>query len=337
MNIARVLSPHSARDHRRNGARRQPPLYLVISWTGVVEHIALRLDLLYHTETISIEAELSTGSSPHVVVGLVIRSRVVYAESGSMDLSQFAAALNHAATFPLVAGLMLVLTGVGFKLAVVPFHMWTPDVYEGAPLPVTAFIATVSKGGMFALILRWLHLHDAGLTGTTGLVLSIIAIASMLKGNLLALTQTSVKRILAYSSIAHMGYALVALLAGGAIGAPAATYYLAAYFATILRAFVMTILSVQIAKLPHRRLRTLLAQTNPRSSFYSLLLSLAESANRGFPASSSLPPVLTSLDGFLFARRQRPSACLHLRILAAMYIKSSDTTDSRQLCRHRQQ
>jgi NADH-quinone oxidoreductase subunit N len=139
---------------------------------------------------------------------------------------------------------MLVLTGVGFKLAVVPFHLWTPDVYEGAPLPVTAFIATVSKGGMFAFVLRWFHVHDVGIEGATGLILSIIAIASMLVGNLLALTQPNVKRILAYSSISHMGYLLVALLAGGALGAPAATYYFAAYTATILGAFgIMAALS----------------------------------------------------------------------------------------------
>jgi NADH-quinone oxidoreductase subunit N len=143
-----------------------------------------------------------------------------------------------------MTGLMLVLTGVGFKLAVVPFHLWTPDVYEGAPLPVTAFIATVSKGGVFAFALRWFHIHDAGVAGAPGLILSIVAIASMLTGNLLALTQINVKRILAYSSISHMGYLLVALLAGGALGAPAATYYFAAYTATILGAFgIMTVLS----------------------------------------------------------------------------------------------
>jgi NADH-quinone oxidoreductase subunit N len=97
---------------------------------------------------------------------------------------------------------------------------------------------------MFAFVLRWFHVHDVGVAGAPGLVLSIVAIASMLTGNLLALTQTNVKRILAYSSISHMGYLLVALLAGGALGAPAATYYFAAYTATILGAFgIMTVLS----------------------------------------------------------------------------------------------
>jgi NADH-quinone oxidoreductase subunit N len=212
--------------------------------------VALYVLISYvRTERASIEAGikylvLAASSSSVLIFGLAL----IYAGSGSMDLSQFATVMSRttgpANTFPLLAGLMLVLTGVGFKLAVVPFHLWTPDVYEGAPLPVTAFIATVSKGGMFALLLRWFHVPDVGLAGAPGLVLSIIAIASMLTGNLLALTQTNVKRILAYSSIAHMGYLLVALLAGGALGAPAATYYLIAYLATILGAFgLMTSMS----------------------------------------------------------------------------------------------
>jgi NADH-quinone oxidoreductase subunit N len=200
------------------------------------------------TESSSIEAGikyliLAASSSSVLLFGLAL----IYAESGSMELFQFSAAMTSASgptNMFLLTGLMLVLTGIGFKLAVVPFQLWTPDVYEGAPLPVTAFIATVSKAGMFAFLLRWFHVQDAGVAGAPGLVLTIIAIASMLTGNLLALAQTNVKRILAFSSIAHMGYLLVALLAGGALGAPAATYYLIAYAATILSAFgLMTVLS----------------------------------------------------------------------------------------------
>jgi NADH-quinone oxidoreductase subunit N len=200
------------------------------------------------TERVAIEAGikylvLAASSSAVLLFGLAL----IYSESGSMKLSQLTAitsSTGQASSALLLTGLMLTLTGVGFKLAVVPFHLWTPDVYEGAPLPVTAFIATVSKGGMFALLLRWFNPQGEGLRGASGLVLSIIAIASMLTGNLLALRQTNVKRILAYSSIAHMGYLLVALLAGGTLGAPAATYYLMAYLVTILGAFgTMTILS----------------------------------------------------------------------------------------------
>jgi NADH-quinone oxidoreductase subunit N len=187
---------------------------------------------------------LGASSSAALLLGLAL----IYAQSGSMEFAQFAAVMTRTAgvtnTLPLLTGVMLVLTGIGFKLAVVPFQLWTPDVYEGAPLPVTAFIATVSKAGMFAFLLRWFHVQDAGVTGATGLVLTLIAIGSMLAGNVLALLQTNVKRIFAYSSIAHMGYLLVALLAGGSLGVAAATYYLAAYAATILAAFgLMTVLS----------------------------------------------------------------------------------------------
>ena len=185
---------------------------------------------------------LAASSSAFLLFGLAL----IYAESGSMELSQFAPAMRSTSldSLPLLTGLLLVLTGVGFKLAIVPFHLWTADVYEGALLPVTAFIATVSKGGMFALILRWFYVPDLGVVGAPGLVLSMIAVASMLAGNLLALRQDNLKRILAFSSIAHMGYLLVAVLAGGHLGATAATYYLAAYLVTILGAIgILTVLS----------------------------------------------------------------------------------------------
>jgi NADH-quinone oxidoreductase subunit N len=154
-----------------------------------------------------------------------------------MEFARMSAVPDDATgSFAYLAGIVLMITGIGFKLAVVPFHLWTPDVYQGAPLPVTAFVATVSKGGVFAFLLRWLHAGSAT-TGALPLVLTIIAIASMLAGNLLALRQTNIKRLLAYSSIAHMGYFLVAVVAGGDLGPAAATYYLAAYIVTILGAF----------------------------------------------------------------------------------------------------
>jgi NADH-quinone oxidoreductase subunit N len=137
----------------------------------------------------------------------------------------------------LVAGFVLIVTGIGFKLALVPFHMWTPDVYEGAPAPVTAFIATVSKGAMFALLLRLFTYAEIRNYPALVLIFSVISAASMSTGNLLALLQQNVKRTLAYSSIAHMGYLLVALLAGGELSAVAISYYLVAYFVSMLGAF----------------------------------------------------------------------------------------------------
>jgi NADH-quinone oxidoreductase subunit N len=127
---------------------------------------------------------------------------------------------------------------------VVPFHMWTPDVYEGAPAPVTAFIATVSKGGMLAVLIRFFTQTDGFRYPSLLLIFTIIAIASMFAGNILALLQKNVKRILAYSSIAHLGYLLVAFVAGNTLGIEAVSFYLVAYFITSLGAFgVITLLS----------------------------------------------------------------------------------------------
>jgi NADH-quinone oxidoreductase subunit N len=134
-------------------------------------------------------------------------------------------------------GIVLIAVGVGFKLAVVPFHMWTPDIYQGAPPPVTAYIATVSKGAVFALLLRYFHEVSHDEQSTLFLVFAGIAVASMVAGNVLALLQDNVKRVLAYSSIAHLGYLLVAFLASGERAATAVTFYLVAYVATNLAAF----------------------------------------------------------------------------------------------------
>jgi NADH-quinone oxidoreductase subunit N len=178
---------------------------------------------------------------------LLFGMALIYAELGTMAfgrLAQLQATIGTPHTGLALAGLMMVLIGIGFKLAVVPFHMWTPDVYEGAPAPVTAYVATVSKGAMFALLLRYYTLADVHAYNSLILVFTIIAIASMFVGNLLALLQNNVKRMLAYSSIAHLGYLLVAFLASGAMAATAVAFYLAAYFVTTLGAFgVLTVMS----------------------------------------------------------------------------------------------
>src|SRR5690606_17234455 len=137
-----------------------------------------------------------------------------------------------------------VIAGIAFKMSLVPFHLWTPDVYQGAPAPITAFLATVSKGAVFVVLLRYFMLADAYAYRPLVVALSLLAGASMLLGNVLALLQSNVKRILAYSSIAHIGYLLVAFIAGGAVAIESASYYLAAYLASSIGAFgVVAILS----------------------------------------------------------------------------------------------
>lgn len=186
---------------------------------------------------------LAAASAAFLLFGMAL----IYAQLGTMQFGQIAAMLLGGISYEktlIYPGMALIITGIGFKLAVVPFHMWTPDVYEGAPAPVTAFVATVSKGAMVALLLRYFYETGAYKLHQVFVVFSIIAIASMIVGNLLALLQNNVKRILAYSSIAHLGYVLVAFLAGGAMAAEAVTFYLVAYFVTTLGAFgVVTVLS----------------------------------------------------------------------------------------------
>jgi NADH-quinone oxidoreductase subunit N len=185
---------------------------------------------------------LAAVSSAFILFGMAL----VYAETGSMEFAQIAS--RTAATgvhgLPLLLGTGMIIVGLGFKLAVVPFHLWTPDVYEGAPAPVTAFIATVSKGAVFAVILRYFSRVDLHAQQPLIVIFTVIAVASMFAGNLLALLQKNVKRILAYSSISHLGYLIVTLLASGPTAVSAAAFYLTAYFVTTLGAFgVVTVLS----------------------------------------------------------------------------------------------
>jgi NADH-quinone oxidoreductase subunit N len=178
---------------------------------------------------------LSGTSSAFLLFGMAL----VYFQFGTLGFAGMASALDQQAALSLqfLVGLALILTGVGFKLAVVPFHMWAPDVYQGAPAPVAAFVATVSKGAMFALLLRYFMEIEAFRSGALWWTLAGIAALSMFVGNLLALLQDNVKRVLAYSSIAHLGYLLIAFLASGPLAVEAVTVYLVAYFITTLGAF----------------------------------------------------------------------------------------------------
>lgn len=190
---------------------------------------------------------LAAVSSAFLLFGMAL----LYARLGTMELARMAALMAGAgpatvsATDPLIlGGLALMVVGFGFKLAIVPFHMWTPDVYQGAPAPVTAFVATASKGAVMALLLRFAILMDIAPGSGLWILFAICAVASMFVGNLLALHQQSLKRVLAYSSIAHLGYVLVAFLAGGRAASEAVSFYLLAYTITTLGAFgVITVLS----------------------------------------------------------------------------------------------
>ncbi len=175
---------------------------------------------------------------------LLFGMALIYMETGSMEFSAIGSAIEKSgASVLFLMGIGLIVVAIGFKLALVPFHLWAADVYQGAPAPVTAFIATVSKIGVFAVLIRFaqaVHLQQNALAVT---VFTVIAIACMLAGNILALMQQNIKRLLAYSSIAHFGYLLVAFLSGDA-GVGPTVFYLLAYSITLLSAFgIITLLS----------------------------------------------------------------------------------------------
>ncbi|NWG15578.1 MAG: NADH-quinone oxidoreductase subunit N [Chloroflexi bacterium] len=185
----------------------------------------------------------------------VYGAALVYGATGTTSLPAIFNAVGTLAesggssAFLLLAGAGLILVGLGFKVAVVPFHMWTPDVYEGAPTPVTAFMSVGAKAGGFAALLRIMAMSLPAFTLADGQTFAawqqtfwIIAALTLILGNLVAIAQSNIKRMLAYSSIAHAGYILMAVAASGTIGLTdeatrAALIYLLAYMFTNLGAF----------------------------------------------------------------------------------------------------
>lgn len=178
---------------------------------------------------------LSAAASAFLLFGMAL----LYAEAGSLafgDLGAQLASMGRLSVFG-YAGITLIFAAIAFKLSLAPFHLWTPDVYEGAPAPVGAFLATVSKVAVFAVLLRFLIETPAAHAGVWSLVLGVIAFLSIAVGNLLALNQKNIKRLLGYSSIAHFGYLLVMLVAGGRLALDGVGMYLLTYVVTTIGAF----------------------------------------------------------------------------------------------------
>src|SRR4029079_11109744 len=165
---------------------------------------------------------------------------LLYGATGTTNLGRMAAFLAGSPLLGnplLVAGSMLLLIGLAFKVAAVPFHMWTPDAYEGAPTTITGYMSVGAKAAAFAALLRIVLGALADVQVDWRPILTVIAVLTMSVGNVTALLQNNLKRMLAYSSIAHAGYVLVAIVAGGADGASAALFYLAVYTLMNLGAF----------------------------------------------------------------------------------------------------
>jgi len=168
---------------------------------------------------------------------------LLYGVTGTTNLQEIAIAIaEQERTLLLPLGLILVAAGMGFKIAAVPFHMWAPDVYEGAPTPVTAFLSVGSKAASFAMLLRILVEGLPSLAPDWQILFYALAVVTMTVGNLAAITQTNLKRMLAYSSIAHAGYVLIGIVAATERGVTAALVYLWVYLFMQLGAFAVVTL-----------------------------------------------------------------------------------------------
>ncbi|OAT46061.1 NADH-ubiquinone oxidoreductase subunit N [Proteus hauseri ATCC 700826] len=192
---------------------------------------------------------LSAAASSFLLFGMAL----LYAEAGNLSFTAMGQSLSDSNIHkPLVlAGLGMMLVGIGFKLSLFPFQLWTPDVYQGAPAPTGAFLATASKIGIFAVVMRLFLEAPAADSETLRMILGVMAIASILFGNIMALTQKNVKRLLGYSSVSHLGYLLVALIVlqySPILAQETAEIYLAGYLFASLGAFG----AIAVASSPYR-------------------------------------------------------------------------------------
>lgn len=221
---------------------------------------------------------------------LLYGASLTYGYAGTTLFSGIREAVGGEAPIGLLIGLVLVVSGLAFKVSAAPFHMWTPDVYEGAPTPVTAFFATAPKIAAMALFARVVHDAYGGAVGDWRQVVAALSAISMFLGSIAAIGQSDLKRLMAYSSIAHSGYALMGLAAGTALGVQAMLVYMCIYAATNAGVFAF-ILSMERDGRPETSIASLnmLAKAHPARALalLALLFSLA-----------GVPPLLGFLGKF---------------------------------------
>jgi NADH-quinone oxidoreductase subunit N len=208
---------------------------------------------------------------------------MIYGATGSLDLQQISEAVGNRGSgdLILVFGLVFLVVGLAFKLGVVPFHMWIPDVYHGAPVAITLFISSVPKMAAFAMAFRLLQTGLGDLHGDWQQMLSLLTVFSIVLGNLAAIAQTNIKRMLAYSTISHMGFVLMGFLPGTASGYGAGMYYVIVYSIMSAAAFGMVIIlsarGVEAEQLDDFK------GLNQRNSWYAAIMAMVMFSMAGVP------------------------------------------------------
>ncbi|KZD09855.1 NADH-quinone oxidoreductase subunit NuoN [Oceanibaculum pacificum] len=233
---------------RENTARFEYPVLIVLATVGMMMmvsanslislYVGLELQslALYVVAAIRRDTIRSTEAGlKYFVLGalssgmLLYGSSMIYGFTGSIDFAVLAERVQGEASVGVIVGIVFLAAGLAFKVSAVPFHMWTPDVYEGAPTPVTALFATAPKFAAIALFCRVMMEPFGGIADQWQQIVVLISIGSMILGALAAINQTNIKRLMAYSSIGHMGYALIGLAAGSEIGVRGVLIYMAIY------------------------------------------------------------------------------------------------------------
>ncbi|HXV27978.1 MAG TPA: NADH-quinone oxidoreductase subunit N [bacterium] len=222
---------------------------------------------------------------------LIYGVSLIYLGIGSTSLPQIRDGFAAQPQNPLLlSGILMVFAGVAFKIAVFPFQFWVPDVYEGAPTPAVAFLSVGSKAAGFAVLLRLLFTVFTPLASMGGMLLAVLAAFTLIYGNLGAILQTNIKRLMGYSSIGHAGYLLIGIAAGKEIGTSAVLYYLQAYAVTTLAIFlILTIAGVKLQSDQIAAYRGL----SKRSPFLAGALFLA------FLSSAGVPPLAGFMGKFM--------------------------------------
>ena len=233
---------------RRDLLRFEYPMLIALACVGMMvmvsagDLIALYMGLELQSLSLYVVAALRRDSVKSTEAGLkyfvlgalssgllLYGASLVYGYTGSTLFADVIAAAKGEASVGLLFGLAFIAAGLAFKVSAAPFHMWTPDVYEGSPTPVTAFFATAPKVAAMGLFARVVHDAFGGIVGDWQQILAVLSVASMFLGAIAAIGQTHIKRLMAYSSIAHMGYALMGLAAGTAQGVESMLLYMAIY------------------------------------------------------------------------------------------------------------
>jgi len=204
---------------------------------------------------------------------------LLFGFSGTADIYTIAQAIQGGAisTVPLFGSLFMVLVGFSFKISAVPFHFWAPDVYDGAPTPIAGFLSTASKAAGFAVLVRFFMAAFPSLTDNWSIIIAVIAVITMTLGNFLAISQSNIKRMLAYSSIAHAGYILVGVATVSELGMISVVFYLIAYLITNLAAFGIVVTFWRTTKSDEIKAYDGLSRRAPRLALAMLIafLSLA--------------------------------------------------------------